>query len=257
MQQPIIEIADEAHGMASAWVLKSDAKPDVIRALLSTQDAAIVTASNDPNDKSFGIASDVIVGCNSTWCDLCGFKPEEAIGKSPKLLQGEDTDAKVARVFTDRVSDESGESDCALINYAKSGRRFLHHLHAKRLDGLDKKCSPPLPDLCLQHMQGMACSLIAMLTVHWVAAVGGDDTCTALAVADTLTRSQAEGPDFADVGLVLSASLLFFAALLVCLNFSTFETESTSWIAKCVAPLMQMSTMSEVEFAGVVSECRS
>mmetsp|Transcript_60001 Transcript_60001/g.129998 ORF Transcript_60001/g.129998 Transcript_60001/m.129998 type:complete len:214 (-) Transcript_60001:490-1131(-) len=213
MQQPIIEIADEAHGMASAWVLKSDAKPDVIRALLSTQDAAIVTASNDPNDKSFGIASDVIVGCNSTWCDLCGFKPEEAIGKSPKLLQGEDTDAKVARVFTDRVSDESGESDCALINYAKSGRRFLHHLHAKRLDGLDKKY--------------------------------------------TLTQSQAEGPDFADVGLVLSASLLFFAALLVCLNFSTFETESTSWIAKCVAPLMQMSTMSEVEFAGVVSECRS
>ena len=75
----------------------------VARALSNTTQAAVVTRGTAPWD---------IVGCNSAWVELCGFAPEEALGKTPVILQGECTDLGVARAFTQTLKDgaESGEN---------------------------------------------------------------------------------------------------------------------------------------------------
>jgi len=100
--------------------------PVVISALANSQDAAIVTCAIK------GGTSEAIVGLNKKWSTLCGYEPVEVIGRSPKLLQGTDTDVCAASRFSKELQLGAPEATVALINYSKNGHRFLHHLHSTR-----------------------------------------------------------------------------------------------------------------------------
>jgi hypothetical protein len=76
---------------------------------------------------------DKIVAANNAWQDQCGFR-EEAIGSSPKILQGALTDQAKALRFTNRVLYE-GRAGTSLINYRADGSPFLHTIVANKLDG--------------------------------------------------------------------------------------------------------------------------
>lgn len=86
-----------------------------------------------------------IVACNAAWNDLCGFSPEDALGKSPKILQGARTDSAKAKAYTCSVLDSTLHGDNAgfaawqsacttkLVNYTRKGRAFVHCLRTTRV----------------------------------------------------------------------------------------------------------------------------
>ena len=74
-----------------------------------------------------------VLGLNSAWSQLCGYTPEEALGKDPKqLLHGEQTDRTKTKEFTARLQAE-GEARTTVVNYSRGGRPFLHRLHTSRV----------------------------------------------------------------------------------------------------------------------------
>jgi PAS domain S-box-containing protein len=65
-----------------------------------------------------------IVYANKAFKKLTGYSPEEVIGKTPRLLQGVGTDAKV----TDRLSmalKSGGKFEGKAINYKRDGTPFI------------------------------------------------------------------------------------------------------------------------------------
>ena len=70
---------------------------------------------------------------------------EEALGKTPSILQGELTSKRKARIYAQQVlanrtlSEDNGfaarqaTSTVKLVNYAKDGRPFVHHLSTRRV----------------------------------------------------------------------------------------------------------------------------
>lgn len=73
-----------------------------------------------------------IVGCNTIWCEMCEYTPDECLGKSPKILQGPGTDLASAARFRKQLN-LSSESSGTLLNYTKTGEQFIHYLHSKIL----------------------------------------------------------------------------------------------------------------------------
>ena len=74
-----------------------------------------------------------IVALNSRWTSLCGFRPEEALGKSPKdLLNCKQTDQVKAAEFTNQLL-ALGDARVTLLNKTRSGRQFWHKLRSRRL----------------------------------------------------------------------------------------------------------------------------
>jgi PAS domain S-box-containing protein len=65
-----------------------------------------------------------VVNVNEAWVGLCGYKPEEALGKSlGSLLQGSKTDTKVANSMVRRLHLEE-YAEAVVFNYTKEGREF-------------------------------------------------------------------------------------------------------------------------------------
>lgn len=81
-------------------------------------DIVIVTESyplDEPGPK--------IVYVNQAFTDLTGFDPEEVIGKTPRILQGPDSDPKtMAEIRTALEKKEPVRT--AIVNYSKSGRKY-------------------------------------------------------------------------------------------------------------------------------------
>uniref|UniRef100_A0A7S0J3G5 PAS domain-containing protein n=1 Tax=Calcidiscus leptoporus TaxID=127549 RepID=A0A7S0J3G5_9EUKA len=87
-----------------------------------------------------------IVACNAVWSELCGYGADEAIGLTPKILQGKGTSMHKAAHFTEKVCSQTvcthGEefgfasrqasSFVKLVNYSKAGRPFVHCLKTWR-----------------------------------------------------------------------------------------------------------------------------
>jgi len=75
-----------------------------------------------------------IIAVNAAWSALCGFAPEDALGKTPRILQGEMTSKTKARHFAREVHT-AGQSciRAKLVNYTKSGRPFVHCLQTRRV----------------------------------------------------------------------------------------------------------------------------
>ena len=67
----------------------------------------IVTQASEPFE---------IVACNSAWSKLCGFQPEDALGKDPSILQGPQTNHKKAKHFAAELLRE-GHAASTLVNY--------------------------------------------------------------------------------------------------------------------------------------------
>ena len=65
-----------------------------------------------------------IVYVNPAFCELTGYGPHEAMGKSPSMLQGPNTDQKVL----DRLNADIAEGKLfhgKAINYRKDGSEFM------------------------------------------------------------------------------------------------------------------------------------
>lgn len=96
------------------------AAPNHIRMRLKTATPTILV--NEAN---------VIVAANEAWQDQCGYH-EEAIGCTPKILQGDLTDQIKAYRFAKRAAHE-GRAGTSLVNYKADGSTFLHTIVADRV----------------------------------------------------------------------------------------------------------------------------
>lgn len=102
--------------------------------------AAIVSESSEPGR---------IVACNAAWNSLCGFTPDEALGETPKILQGKGTSVTKAKRYAAEVlskpylRDDAGFASrqdttrAKLVNYTKTGRPFVHCLTTRRVKDED------------------------------------------------------------------------------------------------------------------------
>ncbi|KAH8059231.1 histidine kinase [Aureococcus anophagefferens] len=106
--------------------------------LVAAQRAASALRDRPPNH---------IVACSKHWSDLCGFRAAEAIGLTPKILQGECTEPAVAADFRDGIyaASTGGPVRSEILNYTKQGRTFHHCLETTRVrdasDGVDYFCT--------------------------------------------------------------------------------------------------------------------
>jgi PAS domain S-box-containing protein len=94
----------------------------IVDAMDEAAGAAIVTQTSGGQEQ--------IVATNRAWRQLCGFGAEEALGRSPKILQGPQTDKAVACRFRDDLLTQ-GHAEATLLNYTKRGRPFVHELHSR------------------------------------------------------------------------------------------------------------------------------
>jgi len=65
-----------------------------------------------------------IIYANAAFCELTGYGPHEILGKSPSILQGPNTDAKVLKRLNRNVADGELFHGRA-INYRKDGSEFM------------------------------------------------------------------------------------------------------------------------------------
>ena len=116
------------------------AQTDFLRELVgrASERCVVVCETEPPNH---------IVACSKHWSDLCGFPAAEAIGLTPKILQGACTDQDVARDFRDRIYAENAGAPvhAEILNYTKQGRTFHHCLETTRVtdasDGVHYFCT--------------------------------------------------------------------------------------------------------------------
>jgi PAS domain S-box-containing protein len=78
-----------------------------------------------------------IVYVNDTFCKITGYTKSEAIGKNPRFLQGDETSSTTTKQI--HTALENGQPITVdIINYSKSGRRYINELSLsplKRDDG--------------------------------------------------------------------------------------------------------------------------
>ena len=65
-----------------------------------------------------------ILYVNSAFCELTGYGPHEVMGKSPSILQGPNTDAKVIRQLDADITAGNLFHGIA-VNYRKDGSEFM------------------------------------------------------------------------------------------------------------------------------------
>lgn len=64
-----------------------------------------------------------IVYVNKSFTDLTGYSPDEVIGKSPRILQGPDSDPQT-RLEIRQALEKRHSVRTAIVNYSKSGRKY-------------------------------------------------------------------------------------------------------------------------------------
>ena len=120
-----------AESEMAEWCCWASDFPDALEPLRSVRKPAIVVKDIEFNGRTY----ETIVACNGPWRAMCGFTAEEALGMSPKLLQGSGLspkDQETARSFR-RDAIEQGYAHATLVNYTKQRRPFVHSLAAVRI----------------------------------------------------------------------------------------------------------------------------
>lgn len=80
-----------------------------------------------------------VVGVNEPWQDLCGYKSEEALGKSmSKLIQGPKTNREGLKQAMEQLTDGADHVECNTVNYRKDGSMFNNLLTMGPLYDQDK-----------------------------------------------------------------------------------------------------------------------
>ncbi len=94
------------------------------QALKPSHEARVITEATRPFR---------ITHVNEAWTKLCGFNPEEACGRTLRMLQGEDTDvATVNELVKDCVEQKATSME--VTNYDKQGRKFRNFLQVCECD---------------------------------------------------------------------------------------------------------------------------
>ena len=70
-----------------------------------------------------------IVACNEKWLSVCGYKAEEVLGNTPKILHGVNTQVEDATRFAHGLYS-TGSAEVSLLNYTKSGKEFTNNINA-------------------------------------------------------------------------------------------------------------------------------
>lgn len=83
-----------------------------------TQDAILIA---DASDTSF--ASPKIVWCNPAFSEMTGYSSEEIVGKTPRILQGPDTDPNARKSIRRNLENLSAFRQ-EILNYRKDGEPF-------------------------------------------------------------------------------------------------------------------------------------
>ena len=89
----------------------------------SSPTASIITRCDPPFE---------ITHVNGAWVDLCGYQPEEAIGRTCKILQGPDTSQESLEALHAAIAARQSTNVC-ILNYTKSKVCFLNHLFVQPL----------------------------------------------------------------------------------------------------------------------------
>ena len=77
----------------------------------------VVTSAQPPFD---------IVHVNDAWCALCGFAPEDVVGKTLRVIQGPQTDAATVRATMAALRARNAPVEMTLTNYKSGGVAFAN-----------------------------------------------------------------------------------------------------------------------------------
>ncbi|MEH0018463.1 MAG: PAS domain-containing protein [Desulfobacter sp.] len=81
-----------------------------------------------------------IVYVNPAFCEMTGYGPHELLGKSPSILQGEETDPDVVKKLNEDLNAGNLFHGQA-INYRRDGSTFLMEWKIVPIQGMDEKIS--------------------------------------------------------------------------------------------------------------------
>lgn len=81
-----------------------------------------------------------IVYVNPAFCEMTGYGPHELLGKSPSILQGEETDPDVVKQLNEDLNAGNLFHGQA-INYRRDGSTFLMEWKIVPIQGVDEKVS--------------------------------------------------------------------------------------------------------------------
>ena len=71
-----------------------------------------------------------VLEVNEAWLDVCGFSKEEVVGRTMRIIQGRDTEARKVRELLD-ACEKRREFHVSLTNYTKDRTKFTNHLHLR------------------------------------------------------------------------------------------------------------------------------
>ena len=93
------------------------------------------------------IEDNPIVFVNGAFSRLTGYRPEQAVGRNWRFLQGPDTDPVIAAMLGDAM--EAGrETSAELVGYAADGTPFRHHV---QVTPLRNACGAVTHMICVQR----------------------------------------------------------------------------------------------------------
>jgi DNA-binding MarR family transcriptional regulator len=99
---------------------------DTLFAQSDQLDVPMLVTPSRPHDGQFSI-----VYCNQAFCEMCGYTQESLIGRPPSVLQGPETDRRMARSFVERLGAE-GHAGTVLLNYKGDGTPYYTEIMAVR-----------------------------------------------------------------------------------------------------------------------------
>ena len=89
-------------------------------------DVPMLVTGSRPDNTGFGI-----LYCNAAFCAMCGYTRDNLVGQSPSILQGPETDQRMARNFVDRLGSD-GHAGTVLLNYRGDGTPYFAEIMAVR-----------------------------------------------------------------------------------------------------------------------------
>ncbi len=104
-------------------------QPDLISELLDRGDGIDVPFL--VTDARPGPGEHQILYCNTAFAEMCGYRREQIVGATPRMLQGPETDTEKAAAFVREV-ESRGHAGTVLLNYKGDGTPYYVEIMAVR-----------------------------------------------------------------------------------------------------------------------------